>query len=123
LFLFFLLALPEKSKDLIGALSKELLRMGGPVESGELDRAKRQLKSAVYMQLESRPLQLEDVGRQIMTFGKVQSASELCQQIEAVTAADIQRVANNLVKTPLSMAAAGDLSYTPRYDIVQRNFK
>jgi len=115
-------SVPDKAKNLVDAMTKEFIRMTGPVEEQELGRAKSQLKSAIFMQLESRVLKLEDIGRQIMTYGKVQSPEELCKLIDQVTSEDLQRVATNMLKTPLSVAAIGDLSSTPRYDIIQKTF-
>jgi len=116
-------SLPNKSKDLVEELAKEALKMSGPVETAELNRAKTQLKSTVFFQLESRTAKLEDLGRQIMTYGKVQSAEEVCKLIDAVKAEDVQRVARKLISTPISVSALGDCSYLPRYDQIQRYFK
>jgi len=115
--------LPDKAGALADVISKELLRMSGPVDATELARAKNQLRSAIYMQLESRALKLEDIGRQIITYGRVQSAEEISQIISQVTAEDLQRVAKNMLKTPVTIAAAGDLTSLPRYEQIQRAFK
>lgn len=114
--------LPEKASELVDIMAKEFERMGGAVEATELSRAKNQLRSAVYMQLESRTLKLEDIGRQVITYGKVQTAQEISAQIEAVTPADIQRVARKMLGTPVTIAAAGDLTALPRYEQIQKKF-
>lgn len=116
-------ALPDKAHSLVDVMSKEVIRMTGPVDATELARAKNQLRSAVYMQLESRTLKLEDIGRQVITYGRVQSAQDISQQIEAVTPEDIQRVAKSMIATPVTIAAAGDLTSLPRYEQIQRAFK
>lgn len=116
-------ALPDKAHSLVDVMSKEVIRMTGPVDATELARAKNQLRSAVYMQLESRTLKLEDIGRQVITYGQVQSAQDISQQIEAVTPEDIQRIAKSMIATPVTIAAAGDLTSLPRYEQIQRAFK
>jgi len=103
-------------------LVDQLIKMTGKVEAQDLSRAQAGLKSAVHMQLESQGLQLEDMGRQMLTYGHVKSPSEICASIDAVTEADIQRVASDMLKTPVSVAAYGDLSYLPRYDTIARAF-
>jgi len=116
-------AMADKSSSLVDIMTKELIRMTGPVDSTELSRAKNQLRSAVYMQLESRTLKLEDIGRQVMTYGKVQSPIEISEQISNVKPEDIQRVAKAMLATPVTIAAAGDLTSLPRYEQIQRAFK
>jgi len=61
---------------------------------------------------------VEDQGRQTLVYGKVHTPQQLAQRIDAVTAGDIQRVARNMLKTAPSIAAVGDLSTLPRYDII-----
>ena len=114
--------MPDKAKNLIDVLVKEFLGMTGSIGDEELQRAKNQLKSSIHMQLESRAMRLEDIGRQVMTYGKYTTAAQLAEQVDAITAADLQRVAAAMIKTPLSFAGIGDLSYTPRYDLIQQRF-
>lgn len=47
----------------------------------ELERAKTQLKSMLMMNLESRPVIFEDVGRQVLSTGKRKLPHELCHLI------------------------------------------
>lgn len=47
----------------------------------ELERAKTQLKSMLMMNLESRPVIFEDVGRQVLATGKRKLPHELCHLI------------------------------------------
>lgn len=47
----------------------------------ELERAKTQLKSMLMMNLESRPVIFEDVGRQVLATGKRKLPHELCDLI------------------------------------------
>lgn len=44
----------------------------------ELERAKTQLKSMLMMNLESRPVIFEDVGRQVLATGHRKLPHELC---------------------------------------------
>jgi len=120
LFGFYATAPPEQAESLVQIISKEAVNMTGSVDEVELSRAKNQLKTSVFMQLESGPLQLEDIGRQVVTYGKVHSTRELCEMIDAVQPADIQRVAESMLKTQPSVAAYGDLSALPRYDAVAK---
>jgi processing peptidase subunit alpha len=113
----------EHGENLVGAIVQELHRMKGSVEAPELARAKAQLKSSVWMHLEQRAVQLEDMGRQVVIYGRVPSAQELCGQIDQVSQADIVRIATKMLRTRPSVAAYGDLAHIPRYDQIVKLFK
>jgi len=113
----------SKAAQLVDVLIREILRTTGPVDPVELTRAKNQLKSTVLMQLESRLFKLEDVGRQVLTYGRVVPSIEICSQIDRVTAEDVQRVAKKALSTVPSVAAFGDLTHVPRYETIQNALK
>ncbi|KAI0828882.1 LuxS/MPP-like metallohydrolase [Trametes gibbosa] len=62
----------------------------------ELSRAKNQLKSSLMMALESRAVEVEDLGRQVLVHGRKVPVSEMCEKIDAVDDATIRRVAARL---------------------------
>ncbi|KAI9730980.1 MAG: Mitochondrial-processing peptidase subunit alpha [Cirrosporium novae-zelandiae] len=59
----------------------------------EVLRAKNQLRSSLLMNLESRMVELEDLGRQVQVHGRKVGVREMCTQIENVTVGDLRRVA------------------------------
>ncbi|KAF8580110.1 mitochondrial processing peptidase [Ramaria rubella] len=59
----------------------------------ELNRAKNQLKSSLMMALESRAVEVEDLGRQILVHNRKVPVTEMCDRIDEVTTADLRRVA------------------------------
>lgn len=59
----------------------------------EVSRAKNQLKSSLLMNLESKLVELEDMGRQVQLSNKKVPVQEMVQNIEKLTANDIKRVA------------------------------
>ena len=63
----------------------------------EVNRAKNQLKSSLLMNLESRMVELEDLGRQIQVHGRKVGVKEMCTKIDALTIRDLRRVARNVV--------------------------
>ncbi|KAJ7597454.1 mitochondrial processing peptidase [Mycena floridula] len=64
-----------------------------PIPAQELDRAKNQLKSSLMMALESRSVQVEDLGRQMLVYDRLVSSQEMAAKIDSVTPNDVQRVA------------------------------
>ena len=106
--------------SLVSALLDELKKMKGAISAVELARAKVQLKASLLMNLESRPVLFEDIGRQMLTYGARTEPEALVKQIEAVTAADLTKVATKLLKSPPSIVVVGDTTAVPRYDIIAK---
>ncbi|GKD71681.1 mitochondrial-processing peptidase subunit alpha-like protein [Tanacetum coccineum] len=80
----------------------------GEVNQVQLDRAKKSTKSAILMNLESRVVASEDIGRQVLTYGERKPVEFFLKTIDAVTANDITSVAKKLLSSPLTMASHGD---------------
>lgn len=62
----------------------------------EVNRAKNQLKSSLLMNLESKLVELEDMGRQIQLHNKKVPVQEMINQIEKLTPEDLKRVAEKV---------------------------
>ena len=62
----------------------------------EVNRAKNQLRSSLLMNLESRMVELEDLGRQVQVHGRKIGVQEMCKKIEALTVDDLRRVAKQV---------------------------
>lgn len=52
--------------------------------------------SSLVMALESRGVEVEDLGRQVLVHGRRIPVQEMCDKIEKVTPADLMRVANRV---------------------------
>jgi processing peptidase subunit alpha len=63
----------------------------------EVNRAKNQLRSSLLMNLESRMVELEDLGRQVQVHGRKVGVREMCKKIEELTIQDLRRVAKIVV--------------------------
>ncbi|KDQ63251.1 hypothetical protein JAAARDRAFT_147360 [Jaapia argillacea MUCL 33604] len=98
LFASFLPAGPQHQGNSPGQILPHLvhqlsLLLYQPVPKGELNRAKNQLKSSLVMALESRAVEVEDLGRQILVHNRKIPVSEMCDKIDEVTAESVRRVA------------------------------
>ncbi|KAI9013170.1 Metalloenzyme, LuxS/M16 peptidase-like protein [Gaertneriomyces semiglobifer] len=87
----------EAHNQVIHILCDQLLRMTMEIKEEELSRAKNQLKSSLLMSLESKVVELEDVGRQVMAHNKRLPVAEMCRRIDTLTAEDLKRVARRIV--------------------------
>lgn len=83
----------------------------GSVTAAELDRAKNQLKSSLMMALESRLVEVEDLGRQVLVHGHKISVQEMCAAIDRVDLPTLHRVATRVLKSgkPSTVVTQGQL--------------
>ncbi|KAK8568647.1 hypothetical protein V6N13_106548 [Hibiscus sabdariffa] len=104
---------------------KELIAVATPgqVEQKELDRAKQSTKSAILMNLESRAVASEDIGKQILTYGERKPVEHFLKVVDEITPKDISSVAEKLLSSNLTMASYGNVINVPRYDSVSSKFK
>ena len=109
---------PDKSADLTLVFLEHFAKLAvQPVTQDELSRARNMLRCNVLTQLESRMVLFEDIGRQILTYGKRESPGVICQKIDAVTVEDIMRVAKKaFLKPPSISCVGGDIGGVPTYD-------
>ena len=97
---------------------------GGGIGDRELQRAKNQLRSHLVrpcarctrltpqlFSLENRQVQVEDLGRQVLQLGRREPDEEMCGKIDAVSLADVRRVAERvLTNSPPTVLAHGRLA-------------
>lgn len=92
---------PGKVGSMIDVMCRELQAL--TLESGfsalqiaEVNRAKNQLRSSLLMNLESRLVELEDLGRQVQVHGRKVGVREMCRKIEELQVKDLRRVAKQV---------------------------
>ncbi|VCW66870.1 unnamed protein product, partial [Gulo gulo] len=110
---------PRQVREMVEILTKEFILMAGTVDGAELERAKTQLMSMLMMNLESRPVIFEDVGRQVLATRSRKLPHELCALIRSVKPEDIRRAASQMLRKKPAVAALGDLSDLPAYEHIQ----
>jgi len=96
------LCLPGRTHHMLDVMCQELRAL--TLDTGfsalgetEVQRAKNQLRSSLLMNLESRMVELEDLGRQVQVHGRKVPVHEMCHNIEKLTVHDLRRVARNVV--------------------------
>lgn len=92
---------PQRAWQMLEVMCRELQNL--TLESGfsslqvaEVNRAKNQLRSSLLMNLESRMVELEDLGRQVQVHGRKVGVKEMCAKIDALTVKDLRRVAQQV---------------------------
>jgi mitochondrial-processing peptidase subunit alpha len=92
---------PDKVGSMVDVICRELqaltLDQGFPaLQVAEVNRAKNQLRSSLLMNLESRLVELEDLGRQVQVHGRKIGVREMCRKIEELEVEDLRRVAKQV---------------------------
>ncbi|CAG8464474.1 11769_t:CDS:2, partial [Scutellospora calospora] len=118
---------PEYNRALVDVIAKQFESVTSYGREGvtqvELARAKNQLKSSILMNLESRMVQLEDLGRQVQVHGFKIPVEVMCKKIDDVTLDDLVRVARKIIRGhvvnegkgtgQVTVVAQGDLNGLP----------
>lgn len=94
--------IPGRTNSMLEVICRELhnltLPQGfGALKHDEVQRAKNQLRSSLLMNLESRMVELEDLGRQVQVHGRKIPVTEMCNRIDSLTVEDLRRVARMVV--------------------------
>ncbi|KAJ5664124.1 Mitochondrial processing peptidase alpha subunit [Penicillium longicatenatum] len=92
---------PVRTTEMLEVMCRELQALTldngySALQIQEVNRAKNQLRSSLLMNLESRMVELEDLGRQVQVHGRKVSVKEMCDQIESLTVEDLRRVARQV---------------------------
>ncbi|KAJ2997520.1 hypothetical protein NUW58_g628 [Xylaria curta] len=96
------LCMPGRTQHMLDVMCQELRAL--TLDTGfsalgevEVQRAKNQLRSSLLMNLESRMVELEDLGRQVQVHGRKVPVQEMCRNIENLTVKDLRRVATEVI--------------------------
>ncbi|PYH44341.1 mitochondrial-processing protease subunit alpha [Aspergillus saccharolyticus JOP 1030-1] len=92
---------PTRTSEMLEVMCRELQSLTldngySALQPQEVERAKNQLRSSLLMNLESRMVELEDLGRQVQVHGRKVSVMEMCRRIENLTVKDLRRVARQV---------------------------
>jgi len=113
----------DRASDMVAVMAQEFAAVAsGAVTEEELARAKAATVSSILMNLESKAIVAEDIGRQILTYGERKAPSEFIAQVNALTVADVAAVAKKCVASKPTLVMVGDLSAAPRYEALAGMF-
>ena len=108
--------------DIFYFLVQEWIRLSTGIAEHEVERAKNQLKTSILLQLDSTTAICEDIGRQMLTYGRHMTPYEIDARIEAVTVKDVKAVASRYIyDRDLAIAAMGPIEAMPDYTRIRSN--
>ncbi|KAF6201642.1 hypothetical protein GE061_004035, partial [Apolygus lucorum] len=106
--------------DLVYNIQSEWMRLCTSLSQSEVDRAKNVLKSNMFLQLDGTTAICEDIGRQMLCYGRRIPLHELESRINSITAKNVQDVMMEYVydKCP-AVAAVGPVEGLPDYNRIR----
>ncbi|VAW07472.1 Mitochondrial processing peptidase-like protein [hydrothermal vent metagenome] len=114
---------PAQVSELIPVIAGELHKMSASVSGAEVMRARAQMKAGLMMSLESTTSRMEQLGRQMMIFGRPVPHGEIMEKINQVDEVAVMRYMDRmLTENKLSLAAVGPLGHLEDYDKVAARF-
>nr|XP_040567424.1 mitochondrial-processing peptidase subunit alpha-like [Lepeophtheirus salmonis] len=110
---------PYYLAELAQVVIREFAILTGDIGDQEFNRAKKQLSSMLFMNVESKPVIFEDLARQVLAQGKRKTTEEFHQLINDVTKDDLRRIARRMLTSKPSVAAVGEMKYLPSYKDIE----
>ena len=107
---------PEEAGELIPVICDEVVRVAEDAQEEEVHRARSQLKAGILMSLESTMSRCEQLGHNILTYGRPLTTEELVARIDEVDVDAVRRSARLLRASRPTVAALGPLSNLEDYD-------
>merc|ERR1719245_2488903 len=125
IFAYYGTALPSHAGDLVNVIVDQAKGAAERAASPEeLQRAKTALATNICFDFEDRQVIFEDICRQVQVYGEHRTPNQWHDQINKITAKDVQRVAAKMLKSKPTLVAIGaDVSAVPLYDDVCAMFK
>ncbi|KAK4270167.1 hypothetical protein QN277_023246 [Acacia crassicarpa] len=121
LFGVYAVAKPDCLDDLAYAIMYETTKLAYRVSEDDVTRARNQLKSSLLLHIDGTSPVAEDIGRQLLTYGRRIPFAELFARIDAVDASTIKRVANRFIyDRDVAISAMGPIQGLPDYNWFRR---
>jgi len=100
---------PDRVQETLGVIGTELDRLvAGGLSAAEIDAAKGHLAGSLAMSLETSSSRMRRIGRSEQVEGDVPSLDDLVERVLAVTADDVERVIDRVLRdTPRTLAVVG----------------
>ena len=112
---------PETAEDMSWTMINNMTKMVYAVEESDVTRAKNQLKAQTLFAQDGTSGTAEDIGRQLLTYGRRLSKEELFARIDAVDADVVKRVAERIIyNSDMAICTMGNTVNVPDYQWFRR---
>ncbi len=100
-------AAADKGGELLPVICDEIKALGGNVTEDELSRARAQVRAGLLMSRESVPSRCEQLGTQMLVYGRPIPIDEITDRIDAVDREAVSRIAARLLATAPTFVTLG----------------
>ena len=110
--------------DMIAVMAEELSAVANSsqITDEEVERAKKATISSILMNLESKAVVAEDIGRQVLTYNHRKSPEEFIAEVNTLTKQDLAEVAAQMLKSNPTLCLSGDIAGAARFETVKAMF-
>jgi predicted Zn-dependent peptidase len=98
---------PKDIPELVRVCMHSLRDAGQTISEAEVQRARAQMKVGLLGALETPGGRVEQLARQMLTFGRVIERKEIAARIDGVSAADVRQAALGVLASPPTLAMVG----------------
>ncbi|KAL1489442.1 hypothetical protein ABEB36_014336 [Hypothenemus hampei] len=111
---------PLSIEDMVWNIQEEFMRLCVSVTEGEVERAKALLTASTLLQLDTSTAVCEDIGRQLLCYGRRLPPHELTHRINSITARNVRDVMYKYLydRCP-AIAAVGPVENLPDYNKIR----
>ena len=121
LFGVYAVATPTRANDVMWIILEAMVRLCAKVSDEEVARARNQLKATMIAHLDGTSAVCEDIGRQLLVYGRRMTPAEIFARIDAVDAAAVREVASKYIHDQdLAIAGLGAIHEMPDYNFARR---
>ncbi|CAN4122094.1 unnamed protein product [Withania somnifera] len=114
-------AKPDCLSDLAYVIMNGISKLSYRVSEADVVRARNQLKSSLMLHIDGSGPTAEDIGRQLITYGRRIPFAELFARIDSVDAGTVKRVANRFIfDRDIAISARGPIQDLPDYNWFRR---
>ncbi len=113
----------EKINEVTEKMCDEINRIRIDVKEEELNRAKDQIKSCIYMAEEKTAYKSEEIGKNYSLFGKFIPIEEVLEEINNTKCSDIMKAADIIFTTKPCLSAVGTKSDLLDYENIKERLK
>lgn len=107
---------PLQCENMLYNIQSEWMRLCQAVTESEVARAKNLLKTSMLLQLDGTTAICEDIGRQMLCYGRRLPLHELEARIDAITPADVRDACSRYIYNQCpAIAAVGPIENLPDY--------